>query len=294
VVVLFRCAPAAVPVLRISSARGPATFLGGPFAVPVTTLPSSVRFAGSSGSTDVLIADPPLPGRTPSLDPSVSATPSPSVLEGAVPPPEPEPLVYVRQGGVTERWLRIGGRRSIHEPPIAWLIGDSILDGGREPVEEGLLNWQLTLDAEVGRSSSSAVSLAEEAAIEGADVVLIELGTNDTSVDAFRDTLRNTLDVLHGVPLVIWQTARGPVDDASVSGVNAAIREVVPTYPNTAIADWEAFVPADALGGDGIHPNEGFEHLESDLLLPMLTRWRAAITRVGSTACGRDVVRETS
>jgi hypothetical protein len=296
VMVLFRCSPTAVPVLRISSARGPAMFLGGPFAVRVTTLPANVRFAGTSGSTDVLIADPPPPSPSPtasaSPDPTLTISPSPSA--GPVAPPEPEPLVYVRQGGVTERWLRVGGRRSIHEPPIAWLIGDSILDGGREPVEEGLPGWQLTMDTEVGRSSSSGVSLAEEAALQDADVVLVELGTNDASSVEFRSTLRQTLDVLRAVPLVIWQTARGPVEDTSIPGVNAAIREVVPTYPNTAIADWEAFVPADALGSDGIHPNEGFEHLESDLLLPMLTRWRAAITRVGSTACGRDVLRETS
>jgi hypothetical protein len=33
VMVLYRCTPGAVPVLRISSVAGPALFLGGPFAV---------------------------------------------------------------------------------------------------------------------------------------------------------------------------------------------------------------------------------------------------------------------
>ena len=67
VMVLYRCAPADVPVLRISSAAGPAIFLGGPFAVPVRTLPAQVRFAGSGDGTEVLIADP--------LPPSPSPTP---------------------------------------------------------------------------------------------------------------------------------------------------------------------------------------------------------------------------
>ena len=292
---LIRCSPTAIPVLRLASARGPALFLGGPFAVPVTTLPANVRFAGTSGATDVLIADPPAASPSPSASPdaSVTASPTPTVVVRE-PMQRPEPLVYVRQGGVTERWLRIPGRGRIHEPPIAWLIGDSILDGGREQVESGLGDWALTLDAEVGRSSSSGVSLAEEAVAQDADVVLVELGTNDASTDEFRESLRQTLDLLRNVPLVIWQTTRGPADDESIPVVNAAIREVTPTYPNTAIADWEAFVPEDALGSDGIHPNEGFEHLESDLLLPMLSGWSAAITRTESTACVRDVVHETN
>ena len=292
---LLRCSPTAVPVLRLASTRGPALFLGGPFAVPVTTLPANVRFAGTSGATDVLIADPPTASPSPSASPDASATTSPTpTVVVREPMQRPEPLVYVRQGGVTERWLRISSPRSIHDPPVAWLIGDSILDGGKDLVESGLSDWELTLDAEVGRGSSSGVSLAEEAVAQDADAVLVELGTNDASADDFRETLRQTLDLLRGVPLVIWQTAKGPADDTSIPGVNAAIREVVPTYPNTAIADWEAFVPPDALGSDGVHPSEGFEHLESDLLLPIVTTWRAAISRAGATNCVRDVVRETT
>jgi len=68
----------------------------------------------------------------------------------------------------------------------------------------------------------------------------------------------------------------------------------VPTYPNVVIADWEAFVPVEALQEDGIHPGEGFEYLESDLLLPMLSEWRATLSTEGATSCGRKVVRETS
>ena len=288
VMVLFRCGPDAVPVLRISSVAGPALFLGGPFAVPVTTLPAHVRFAGRGRGTEILIADP-LPS-SPSPGASISASLSP---EG-VPAPDPEPLVYVRHDGLTERWLRLEGRRTRNDPPILWLIGDSIMDGGRDPLEAQLADWNLTLDAEVGRSSSSGVALAQEAVDQGADAVAVELGTNDSSSSAFRDYLIDTLNILAGVPLVIWQTAKGPEDATNIPAVNATIREVVPTYPNMAIADWEASVPADALQEDGIHPGEGFEHLESDLLSPMLSAWRATFSTEGPTSCGRKVVRETS
>lgn len=291
VMVLYRCSPTAVPVLRISSVAGPALFLGGPFAVPVESLPAHVRFAGTSGGTEVLVADPLVPDPSPTT--SISASPSP---EGASSEPkaQPEPLVYVRQDGITERWLRLEGRRALHDPPIVWLIGDSILDGGRDAVEAGLSDWSVALDAEVGRSSSSGVTLATDAAEQDADVVVVELGTNDSSAETFRGHLVETLDNLASVPLVIWQTTRGPEGDLTIQAVNQAIREVVPTYPNVAIADWEVSVPEEAFQTDGVHPDEGFEHLESELLVPMLSEWRAALAIEGATSCGRKVVRGTS
>jgi hypothetical protein len=291
VLVLYRCAPTAIPVLRVSSVDGAALFLGGPFAVPVSSLPAQVRFAGDAGGTEVLIADP-LPPPTPSPAGSSSLAASPSV-EGD-PIVEPERLVYVREEGRTERWLRLEGRQRLHDPPIVWIIGDSIMDGGREEVEAALADWSLTLDAEVGRSSSSGVELAQAAVEQDADAVVIELGTNDTSSSVFRAHLVETLDTVAGVPLVIWQTARGPEDDLSIPEVNAAIREVAPTYPNVSIADWTAFVPDEAVETDGIHPDEGFQGLEAELLVPILSEWRDALDRRGATTCGRDVVRETS
>jgi hypothetical protein len=287
--VLFRCSPDAVPVLRISSVAGPGLFLGGPFAVPVATLPADVRFAGAAHRIEVLIADPPPAGLSPTS--SISASPS---VEGSEPIIEPEPLVYVRNAGVTERWLRLEGRRGLHDPPVVWVIGDSILDGGRDAVEAGLSDWSVTLDAEVGRSSSSGVAIAAEAVAQDADAVVVELGTNDFSPVAFRGYLIQTLDILASVPLVIWQTARGPEGDESIRAVNEAIREIGPSYPNVAIADWEAFVPEEAVLGDGIHPDEGFEHLESELLIPMLAEWRGALSAEGATSCARKVVRDTS
>jgi hypothetical protein len=288
VLVLYRCAPAEIPVLRIPSENGSALFLGGPFAVPVSTLPAQVRFAGAARGTEVLIADPLPPSPTPT--PAGSSSP---MVEGE-PIVEPERLVYVREEGRTERWLQLEGRRRLHDPPIVWIIGDSIMDGGREEVETALADWSLTLDAEVGRSSSSGVELAQAAVEQDADAVVIELGTNDTSPAVFRSHLVETLDTVAGVPLVIWQTARGPEDDLVIPEVNAAIREVAPTYPNVSIADWTAFVPDEAVQTDGIHPDEGFQHLEAELLVPFLSEWRDALDRRGATGCGRDILRETS
>ncbi|MGH2681464.1 MAG: hypothetical protein ACRDG8_13485 [Actinomycetota bacterium] len=290
VMVLYRCTSGSVPVLRLSSTERPTLFLGGPFAAPVTTLPAQVRFAGEAGGTEVLIADP-LPAEP---SPTSSGSPSPTVEEDVATAPAPEPLVYVRHAGVTERWLRLEGRRALDDLPVVWLIGDSILDGGSPTVATELAAWHVTLDAGIGRSSSSGIEIATAAVEQGAHVVVMELGTNDPSAVTFRRHLVETLEVLEGVPLVIWQTVRGPAGDPTSQEVNAAIREVAPTYPNVAIADWEAFVPAEAVQEDGIHPDEAFLHLEAELLVPMLSEWRDALSREGATSCGSAVVRQTS
>jgi hypothetical protein len=103
----------------------------------------------------------------------------------------------------------------------------------------------------------SGIALAEAAVAQDADAVVVELGTNDFSPAPFRGCLIQALHILASVPLVIWQTARGAEGDESIRAVNEAIREIVPTCPNVAIADWEAFVPEEALQEDGIHSRRG-------------------------------------
>lgn len=134
----------------------------------------------------------------------------------------------------------------------------------------------------------------EEAVAGDADAVVVELGTNDFSPAPFRGYPIQSLDILASVPLVIWQTAEGAEGDESIRVVNGAIREIVPTYPNVAIADWEAFVPEEAFAGGRDPPLRGFERLESELLVPMLSAWRDTLIGRGATSCGRKVVRGTS
>ena len=210
VMVLYRCSPTAVPVLRISSVAGPALFLGGPFAVPVSTLPAQVRFAGHArGGTEVLIADPIPPSPSPSSSVSESPSAGRKCRRGAE--PEPEPLVYVREGGVTERWLRLEGSprackslRSCGSSGTRSWTGVAMTSRRRSPIGAS------RIDAEVGRSSSTGVALAQAAVEQDADAVVVELGTNDSSADAFRDTPRRDARHPESVPFVIWQTARGP------------------------------------------------------------------------------------
>jgi hypothetical protein len=290
-IVLFTCPSADAPVLRLASDGGAVSFLGGPFAVPVATVPANVRSVGHGDGTEVLVADPVAPGPSPS--PS-TATAVPTTGSPADTADELEPLVYVRREGVTERWLRLERRRAVADPPVLWMIGDSLLDGGRDDVTSALADWTLTLDAEVGRPSSAGVELAADAVEAEADVVVVELGTNDSSASAFREHLVETLEILRDVPFVLWQTVRGPEEDLTLLAVDAAIREVVGRYPNASLADWRAFVPDEALMDDGIHPAEGSEGLEAELLVPILTTWRSALAGTEVTSCSRSVLRATA
>jgi hypothetical protein len=184
--------------------------------------------------------------------------------------------------------------RALNHPPVAWLIGDSILDGGKDDVATALRNWDLTIDAEVGRPSSSGIELAQQAADANADAVLIELGTNDRSEGELRDDMTQILVALRGVPMVVWQTVRGPADDPRFPAFNAVIRQVAAGYPNVVIADWASFAPEDAFQTDGIHPDVGFEDLESNLLGPLFSDWFDVMSTGAAAACTRRVVDATS
>jgi hypothetical protein len=173
--------------------------------------------------------------------------------------------------------------------PSVLVIGDSIARGADPWLRASLQGWIVTVDAEIGRASGSGVAIA--AAISGTtpapDVVVVELGTNDADPVAFRANAEAILASLQDVGLVIWQTAHGPM--AHVPAVNAQIRRVVRRYPNTAIADWDAFVPDEDLTSDGVHPLGDHEDDMAKLVAPMLQTWVASASHPTPAACPAPV-----
>lgn len=254
----FRCSQDEPPVLELRSGDVAERFVGGPFAVPVDRLPSGAFPIGEGAGVEVYRV-----------------------------PDEPS-MVYVGQGDGVTRWLRLP-RRRIGSPPVAFVLGDSIADGAAPFITESLPGWTVGIDALVGRGTASAIA---DAAAQGAlrpDVVVVELGTNDADPKAFRRNAVTILDSLRRVPLVVWQTALGPLDN--IPGVNVRIRGTVPLYPNTLIADWEAFVDDGRLSSDGVHPAPGQEDLMARLIAPMLLRWLDAASGAGATSCADQAER---
>lgn len=249
----FRCSPGDPPVIEIGAGTAARQrFAGGRFAVTVATLPTDAVPLGEAA--DMQAYDVP-------SDPS---------------------MLYVGQGDVVTRWLRLPTRQ-LSAPPTGFVIGDSIADGAEPFIVEALPGWTLGFDAVIGRGTDSALTTAAAQGAARPDVVVVELGTNDADPVAFEQNAVTILDSLRHVPLVVWQTAHGPL--TNIPEVDSRIRGLVPRYPNTVIADWNAFVNDAELSSDGVHPAAGHEDLMARLIAPLLRSWFETVSGGGATAC---------
>src|SRR5205814_3384999 len=68
--------------------------------------------------------------------------------------------LYVEAGGRVERWLSLPADGALSNPPTAFMLGDSILDGGQNDIVARLSDWNVTVDAVIGRGSSGAITPA--------------------------------------------------------------------------------------------------------------------------------------
>jgi lysophospholipase L1-like esterase len=166
------------------------------------------------------------------------------------------------------------------------MIGDSILDGGQNDIVAGIPDWNVTVDALVGRGSSGGIAPAESL-LSTPDVVVVELGVNDVSATTFAANAQQILTAVGSADLVVWVTAHGP--DPATDQVNRAIVTAMGAIRNGAILDWDRLVPPDLLGSDGVHPTTGQEGLLGSFLVPFLQTWRDAVSGRGPTRCDGDV-----
>jgi hypothetical protein len=254
-------------LVRGEGTSQPVRYVGGPFAVPLAALPLNAQMLGRDAEIRVY-GDP--------HDPR---------------------WLFVKRGATIERWLALPGRQvpaptvtasigpswtyapispASYAPgaaPSVFFIGDSIAHGATYALQAALPGWITGFDAVVGRSSYAgiAVAAAQGEASPGPDVVVVELGTNDADPVAFAQNATAILDSLKDVPLVIWQTTHGPM--SRVPEINAEIQQIVPSFPNTVIADWDMFVPPEDLSTDGVHPLAQHEDDMARLLVPILQEW---------------------
>jgi lysophospholipase L1-like esterase len=248
----FQCAPDEPPVIEIRAAGVTERFVGGRFALPVASLPTGAAPVGEGAGMQVY---------------TVAENPA---------------LLYVGEGDGVTRWLRLP-RRRVGDPLTAHVIGDSIADGASPFISEALAGWSVGFDTVIGRGTGSALTIAAAQGLERPDAVIVELGTNDADPVGFRENAVAIMASLRRVPLVIWQTAHGPL--VNIPGVNTHIRGLMPQYPNTLIADWDAFVNDEDLIADGVHPAPDHQDLMARLVAPMLTRWLEVASGAGAVSC---------
>ena len=227
-------------------------FLGGTYAVTLPGLPIGSRLVGETEGMTVFEI------------------------------PTERSSLYVQRGASVERWLPLPSRVS-SSTPTAFFIGDSITYGAEPYLAAALPGWQVGFDAVIGRSSEGGVAPAATEATTPPDVAVIELGTNDFYPETFRIDASQILDSLQKVPFVVWQTVHSPL--GQVPEINKTIRELVAAHPNTAIADWNHFVPPDSIGPDGIHPAAGHDDEMAKLQAPVLQGWYGAVTDPNPLTC---------
>ena len=252
--VVYRCDPGQ-PQVAVADVHGSSKrFIGGAYAVPVEGLPPDARPIGVTGT-----------GRIWSTSGSRA--------------------LYVEAGGQVERWLALPNPSSVTSP-TAFMVGDSILDGGRDAVVNGLQGWDVTIDALIGRGSVGGITPVESLA-ETPNVIVVELGVNDVSDTSFTANADRVLAAAQDADLVVWVTAHGP--EPVTDQVDRTIVRAVGGLRNGAILDWNRLVPPDLLGSDGVHPTTGQEDLLASFLDPFLVTWRDAVAGRGPTACQGDV-----
>ena len=258
---LYRCDPSFDPVLSMGIESLPHRYLGGAYAVAVPTLPDDVRALGVTSMGGLFL----------STD---------------------QRRLYVEAGGRIERWLALPDPNRIERPPTAFMIGDSILDGGQDAIVAGLPDWTVGVDALIGRGSGGGVTVAESIPQPLPDVVLVELGVNDADAGVFAANAERILAAVGEADLVVWVTAHGP--ELAVPGVDRAIIAAMGAIPNGAIVDWDRLVPPDALSSDGVHPAPGQEGLLASYVTPFLESWMLAATGRGATRCEGDIAAAVS
>jgi lysophospholipase L1-like esterase len=250
---LYRCDPTLPAVAVVDSGQGIRRFLGGSYGVPVAAVPSTALTLG--------------------------VTPFGEVFED---PADPS-FVWMQADGVTRRWLAIPNANKLSAPPTVQLIGDSILDGGQDEVVAGLPMWSATVDAEIGRGSYGAATVAEWLPSPAADAVVIEIGVNDADVSATIAGTERIVAAQGDARLLVWLTAHGP--ETAVPAVNQTIVDAMGAIPNGAVLDWDRLVPLDALSSDGVHPDAGQQGVLASMLDPYLQTWLDAVSGAGPTAC---------
>jgi hypothetical protein len=246
-IVGFRCDGAAPLVAFDAGTAKERRFLGGAFAVQVPSLPEAAEVVGvGDGAELVTVGD------------------------------EPRWLYTVR-GSSIERWLSLPDEATLGSTPGAFMLGDSILDGGAADMALALPGWALEVDASNGRSSGEGASIAESRVTDDEVVAVVELGTNDRDPGAFRANARRILSALGDVPLVLWQTVDGPPDLVDADAINAEILVLAGHRSNVAIADWANDVSDEYLF-DGVHPDPEHQDAMARLVSPLIRTWWRSVT----------------
>jgi len=138
--------------------------------------------------------------------------------------------------------------------PRILVVGDSVLLGARDDIVARLAGWNVTVDAEVSRSTVGGLEALRRDRASIGDLVVVHLGHNDgASRELFRRRIDEIMSDLSGVEHVIWLNL-AEFDDW-VRGANDELAAASARWANLEIADWSSVAASDPayLYSDGLH-----------------------------------------
>jgi uncharacterized protein with FMN-binding domain len=182
----------------------------------------------------------------------------------------------------------VGSRRPAEaQTPVlrVSMYGDSVLLGAKEELLAQFAGQQVTVDAVEDRSLLGAIGLFRSAGPALGDVVVLDLGYNDSSDPAvFRSRIDDAMAALAGVKRVIWlnQHDWGP----GRAGMNAELTAAASRYPNLDVVDWNAEVAAhpDAVYADAIHLTPSGQNTMATLVKQRFDQYVESLTPTTTAA----------
>ena len=133
------------------------------------------------------------------------------------------------------------------------IVGDSLTEGDRPTLER--IEPGATIDAQVGRSSATGLSILQQR-FAGQDVVVFDLGTNDSpSASAMLGTLARVRQTIGSSCLVVATVNRPPYNGTSYAAMNRAIEDFAVRDGNTQVVPWllATKLHPEVVYSDGVH-----------------------------------------
>ncbi|MBK6685461.1 MAG: hypothetical protein IPG45_13400 [Deltaproteobacteria bacterium] len=171
------------------------------------------------------------------------------------------------------------------------VFGDSLMVGAQTATRRALLDAgasQVAIDAIGGRALSQSGSgknlspneIRQQVQASGANVVVLELGSNHADYARLVPETMQALSTLRPPPKVVWVNTQTQKPAKSAYGdryfqenarINQVIQEAAARYPNLEVADWSALAGRPGInGGDGLHLTGRGNEVMAQLILESL------------------------
>ncbi len=140
-----------------------------------------------------------------------------------------------------------------------------------------LSGWEVTVDAEVGRSTVGGLEVLQRERARIGDIVVVHLGHNDGASRAtFRSRIDAVMDELAGVDRVLWLNLAE--FDQWVPATDEELAAAPARWPNLEIVEWRSVAASDPayLYSDGIHLPPPGRRAMADLIGESVDSWVAS------------------